>query len=328
MKYPESRLRRLRYNDKVRELVEDVSLSVNDLIYPIFICEGAKIKNEIKTLPGQFQLSIDNALKLCEKLLKSKIKNIIVFGISKKKDDSGEISCNHKSIVPKAIKEIKKEFKDQFLVIADVCNCSYTEHGHCGTIVNNEVDNDLTIETLARQSKILVESGADVLAPSDMMDGRVQLIRRKLDESGYVDIPIFPYSVKYASSFYGPFRDAVGSSPKMGDRKSYQMNFKNSFEFLREVEQDLNEGCDAVIIKPALAYLDIISRVKNKFNVPIIAYNVSGEYSMVKAGNQKNYIDEKSVMMEIMFSIKRAGANSIITYHALEIAEILKNYEV
>ena len=328
MKYPESRLRRLRYNDKVRELVEDVSLSVNDLIYPIFICEGTKIKNEIKTLPGQFQLSIDNALKLCEKLLKSKIKNIIVFGISEKKDDSGEISCNQKSIVPKAIKEIKKEFKDQFLVIADVCNCSYTEHGHCGTIINNEVDNDLTIETLARQSKVLVESGADVLAPSDMMDGRVQLIRKKLDESGYVDTPIFPYSVKYASSFYGPFRDAVGSSPKMGDRKSYQMNFKNSFEFIREIEQDLNEGCDAIIIKPALAYLDIISRVKNKFNVPIIAYNVSGEYSMVKAGNQKNYIDEKSVMMEIMYSIKRAGANSIITYHALEIAEILKNNEV
>ena len=302
MKYPESRLRRLRYNNKVRELVEDVSISVNDLIYPIFICEGRKVKNEIKTLPGQFQLSIDNALKLCEKLLKSKIKNIIVFGIS--------------------------ENKDEFLVIADVCNCSYTKHGHCGTIVNDEVDNDLTIETLAKQSKILVESGADVLAPSDMMDGRVQLIRKKLDESGYVDIPIFPYSVKYASSFYGPFRDAVGSSPKMGDRKSYQMNFKNSFEFIREIEQDLNEGCDAIIIKPALAYLDIISRVKNKFNVPIIAYNVSGEYSMVKAGNQKNYIDEKSVMMEIMYSIKRAGANSIITYHALEIAEILKNNEV
>lgn len=328
MKYPESRLRRLRYNNKVRELVEDVSISVNDLIYPIFICEGRKVKNEIKTLPGQFQLSIDNALKLCEKLLKSKIKNIIVFGVSEKKDDSGEISCNQKSIVPKAIKEIKKEFKDEFLVIADVCNCSYTKHGHCGTIVNDEVDNDLTIETLAKQSKILVESGADVLAPSDMMDGRVQLIRKKLDESGYVDIPIFPYSVKYASSFYGPFRDAVGSSPKMGDRKSYQMNFKNSFEFIREIEQDLNEGCDAIIIKPALAYLDIISRVKNKFNVPIIAYNVSGEYSMVKAGNQKNYIDEKSVMMEIMYSIKRAGANSIITYHALEIAEILKNNEV
>ena len=328
MKYPESRLRRLRYNNKVRKLVENVSISINDLIYPIFICEGKKVKNEIKTLPGQFQLSIDNALKLCEKLLKSKIKNIIVFGISEKKDDSGEITCNQKSIVPKAIKEIKKEFKDLFLVIADVCNWSYTEHGHCGTIVNNEVDNDLTIETLARQSKILVESGADVLAPSDMMDGRVQLIRRKLDESGYVDIPIFPYSVKYASSFYGPFRDAVGSSPKMGDRKSYQMNFKNSFEFIREIEQDLNEGCDAIIIKPALAYLDIISRVKIKFNVPIIAYNVSGEYSMVKAGNQKNYIDEKSVMMEIMYSIKRAGANSIITYHALEIAEILKNNEV
>ena len=328
MKYPESRLRRLRYNNKVRELVEDVSISVNDLIYPIFICEGRKVKNEIKTLPGQFQLSIDNALKLCEKLLKSKIKNIIVFGISEKKDDSGEISCNQKSIVPKAIKEIKKEFKDEFLVIADVCNCSYTKHGHCGTIVNDEVDNDMTIETLAKQSKILVESGADVLAPSDMMDGRVKLIRKKLDESGYVDIPIFPYSVKYASSFYGPFRDAVGSSPKMGDRKSYQMNFKNSFEFIREIEQDLNEGCDAIIIKPALAYLDIISRVKNKFNVPIIAYNVSGEYSMVKAGNQKNYIDEKSVMMEIMYSIKRSGANSIITYHALEIAEILKNNEV
>ena len=325
MKYPESRLRRLRYNDKVRELVEDVSLSVNDLIYPIFICEGTKIKNEIKTLPGQFQLSIDNALKLCEKLLKSKIKNIIVFGISEKKDDSGEISCNQKSIVPKAIKEIKKEFKDQFLVIADVCNCSYTEHGHCGTIVNNEVDNDLTIETLARQSKVLVESGADVLAPSDMMDGRVQLIRKKLDESGYVDTPIFPYSVKYASSFYGPFRDAVGSSPKMGDRKSYQMNFSNSNEALREAALDISEGADLIMFKPGISYLDIISKIKNEFKFPTFAYQVSGEYSMIKAAGERGWIDEDAAIVEQLTSFKRAGADAILTYFAPYVAKTLNS---
>ena len=232
-------------------------------------------KNEIKSLPGQYQLSIDNVLVLCKDLKKSGIQNIIIFGISSKKDETGEISCNQKSIVPMAIKEIKKSFNDEFLVMADVCNCSYTTHGHCGTIVNNEVDNDLTIETLAKQSTELAKAGVDIIAPSDMMDGRVQLIRKKLDTNGFVDLPIFPYSVKYASSFYGPFREAVDSSPKKGDRKSYQMNFKNSNEFMREIEQDLNEGADAIIIKPALSYLDIISRAKNKFNVPIIAYNLS-----------------------------------------------------
>ena len=239
MNYPRTRLRRLRYNKNVRELFEDVSIAKSDLIQPVFLVEGKKIKKEIKSLSGQYQLSIDNALIFCKNLINEGINSIILFGVSSKKDDTGKISCSSKSIVPKAIKEIKKTFGDKLLVMADVCNCSYTNHGHCGTIVDNDVDNDLTLETLSMQALTLAKAGADVLAPSDMMDGRVQSIRNKLDSSGFEKIPVFPYSVKYASAFYGPFRDAVGSGPKKGDRKSYQMSFKNSKEYFREVEQDL-----------------------------------------------------------------------------------------
>ena len=271
MNYPRTRLRRLRYNKNVRELFEDVSIAKSDLIQPVFLVEGKNIKKEIKSLSGQYQLSIDNALIFCKNLINEGINSIILFGVSSKKDDTGKISCSSKSIVPKAIKEIKKTFGEKLLVMADVCNCSYTNHGHCGTIVDNDVHNDLTLETLSMQALTLAKAGADVLAPSDMMDGRVQSIRNKLDSSGFEKIPVFPYSVKYASAFYGPFRDAVGSGPKKGDRKSYQMSFKNSKEYFREVEQDLTEGADAIIIKPALAYLDVISRVSNNYNIPIIA---------------------------------------------------------
>ena len=256
------------------------------------------------------------------------VNSIILFGVSSEKDDTGEISCSSQSIVPKAIKEIKNKFGDQLLVIADVCNCSYTNHGHCGTIVENDVDNDLTLETLSKQSLTLAKAGADVLAPSDMMDGRVQSIRNKLDSSGFEKIPIFPYSVKYASAFYGPFRDAVGSGPKKGDRKTYQMSFKNSNEYLREVEQDLNEGADAIIIKPALAYLDIVNEVRRNFDVPIIAYNVSGEYSMIKSSAEKGQINEKDVLMETIHCMKRAGANAIITYFAYDITKNLNSKNV
>ena len=325
MNYPRTRLRRLRYNKNVRELFEDVSIAKSDLIQPVFLVEGKNIKKEIKSLSGQYQLSIDNALIFCTNLINEGINSIILFGVSSKKDDTGKISCSSKSIIPKAIKEIKKTFGDKLLVMADVCNCSYTNHGHCGTIVDNDVDNDLTLETLSMQALTLAKAGADVLAPSDMMDGRVQSIRNKLDSSGFEKIPVFPYSVKYASAFYGPFRDAVGSGPKKGDRKSYQMSFKNSKEYLREVEQDLTEGADAIIIKPALAYLDVISKVSNNYNIPIIAYNVSGEYSMIKSSAEKGHINEMDIIMETMCSMKRAGANAIITYFAFEIAKNLNS---
>ena len=328
MNYPESRLRRLRYNKIIREMFEDIKIFPQDLIYPIFICEGQNIKNEIKSLDGQFQISVDNAIKLCKDLLELKINKILLFGVASKKDDTGEIACNSKSIISQAISKIKEVFGNQILIIADICNCSYTNHGHCGTIKDNDVDNDLTNTTLANQSLIVAKAGADVIAPSDMMDGRVKIIRDKLDQNGYEKIPIFPYSVKYSSSFYGPFRDAVNSNFNDGKRDTYQMNFKNSFEFIREIEQDLNEGSDAVIIKPALSYLDVIYRVKNKFNVPIIAYNVSGEYSMVKSSAKNNHINEIEVILEIMHSIKRAGADSIITYHAIEIAKYFKDKNV
>ena len=328
MNYPETRLRRLRYNKIIREMFEDIKIFPQDLIYPIFICEGQNIKNEIKSLDGQFQMSIDNAIKICKNLLELKINKILLFGVVSKKDDSGEIACNSNSIIPLAISKIKEVFGNQILIIADICNCSYTNHGHCGTIKDNDVDNDLTNTTLANQSLIVARAGADVIAPSDMMDGRVKIIRDKLDQNGYEKIPIFPYSVKYSSSFYGPFRDAVNSNFNDGKRDTYQMNFKNSFEFIREIEQDLNEGSDAVIIKPALSYLDVIYRVKNKFNVPIIAYNVSGEYSMVKSSAKNNHINEIEVILEIMHSIKRAGADSIITYHAIEIAKYFKDKNV
>ena len=325
MNYPRTRLRRLRYNKNVRELFEDVSIAKSDLIQPVFLVEGKNIKKEIKSLSGQYQLSIDNALIFCTNLINEGINSIILFGVSSKKDDTGKISCSSKSIVPKAIKEIKKTFGDKLLVMADVCNCSYTNHGHCGTIVDNDVHNDLTLETLSMQALTLAKAGADVLAPSDMMDGRVQSIRNKLDSSGFEKIPVFPYSVKYASAFYGPFRDAVGSGPKKGDRKSYQMSFKNSKEYFREVEQDLTEGADAIIIKPALAYLDVISKVSNNYNIPIIAYNVSGEYSMIKSSAEKGHINEMDIIRETMCSMKRAGANAIITYFAFEIAKNLNS---
>ena len=328
MNYPRTRLRRLRYNRNVRELFEDVSVDKSDLIQPIFLVDGKNIKKEIKSLSGQFQLSIDNALDFCKILIKNGINSVILFGVSSEKDETGKISCSSESIVPKAIKEIKNKFGKDILVIADVCNCSYTSHGHCGTIVDNDVHNDLTLETLSMQSLTLVKAGADVLAPSDMMDGRVQSIRNKLDLSGFEKIPIFPYSVKYASAFYGPFRDAVGSGPKKGDRKSYQMSFKNSKEYFREVEQDLSEGADAIIIKPALAYLDIISKVKSNYNIPIIAYNVSGEYSMIKSSAEKGHINEMDIVMETMCSMKRAGASAIITYFAFEMAKKLNSKNV
>lgn len=329
MSFPNTRLRRLRYNSLLRELVSETQLSVNDLIFPLFVCEGEKIKNEIPSMPGQFQFSIDNLIKKCKQVQEKGIKAILIFGVSKNKDKTGDIACSENSIVQRAIKAIKEE-NINLLLIADVCNCEYTSHGHCGTIVDGDVENDLTLNTLAKQSLSLVRAGADIIAPSDMMDGRVQAIRKVLDSSGFYKVPILSYSAKYASSFYSPFRDAADSSPKGFDRKTYQMNYSNSDEAIREVEQDFLEGADMVMIKPALSYLDIISKVKQNFSLPIVAYSVSGEYSMIKAASLNNWINENDMMMETITSIKRAGADIIITYYALEIADVLnkKNNEL
>ena len=240
------------------------SIHSSDLIYPIFVTEGTNVKEPIESMPGQFRHSIDRTILLCEELLSNNIKSIILFGIVKEKDDTGKISCSSKSIVPKTITSLKNKFKGELYIIADVCNCEYTKHGHCGTIIENDVDNDSTLLTLAEQSLILAKSGADALAPSDMMDGRVGSIREVLDKNKFEKIPIFPYSVKYSSAFYGPFRDAANSSPSFGNRKTYQMNFKNSDEAINEVRLDLNEGADVIIIKPAMAYLDIIYKIKER----------------------------------------------------------------
>jgi porphobilinogen synthase len=325
MNFPKTRMRRLRYNKILRELVEDTRVVASDLIYPIFITEGSKVKEPINSMPGQYRYSIDESIILCEELLKNNINSIILFGIVSKKDETGEISCNSNSVIPKAIVELKNKFHDKLFIIADVCNCEYTNHGHCGTIIDNDVHNDKSLETLAKQSLILAKSGADALAPSDMMDGRVNAIREILDKNQLEKTPIFPYSVKYSSAFYGPFRDAANSSPSFGDRKTYQMNYKNSEEAINEVKLDLNEGADVIIIKPAMTYLDIICKIKDRFNTPIIAYNVSGEYSMIKSAAKNNFINEMETILEILHSIKRAGANAIISYHALEVAKFLKN---
>ena len=315
------RLRRLRYNKTVRDLFEDTHLRPQDLIYPIFVCEGKNIKNEIKSMPGQYQVSVDKLTSLCNKLLELNIKSVILFGVPDKKDDDGKVAQDDNGIVQRAVKEIKKT-NNEILVIVDVCHCQYTLHGHCGTIDKGDVDNDKTVTNLGLQAVSLARAGADVIAPSDMMDGRVNHIRNILDKNSFEKLPIFSYSVKYASAFYGPFRDAAENTPQHGDRKSYQMNYKNSLEAMREAETDINEGADALIVKPAMSYLDIIYRIKSKYSIPVIAYNVSGEYSMAHSAVDKNWID-KQVIFEILTSMKRAGANAIITYHAIEVAENL-----
>lgn len=323
MNYPETRLRRMRYNPILRKMVTETKLSVDDLILPLFVCPGEGVRNPISSMPGNSQLSVDLLVEECKKTVAAGVKSVLLFGIPETKDEHGHVACDENGIVQKAIVAIKKEIKDIFIV-ADVCNCEYTTHGHCGTIVDGDVDNDLTLVTLAKQALSLAEAGADIIAPSDMMDGRVAAIRAILDENGFEKIPIMSYSAKYASGFYGPFREAAESAPQFGDRNTYQMNPANSDEAMREIEQDIVEGADIVMVKPALSYLDIIYRAKNEFNIPVAAYNVSGEFSMVKAAGERDWIDAQRVMMEIITSIKRAGADIIITYHAVDIANVLK----
>lgn len=322
MSFPVTRLRRLRKNPILRKMVTETVISRDDLVMPLFVCPGSKVKNPIHSMPGNSQLSVDYLVEECKMLVDKGIKAFLLFGIPDHKDETGEVATHDDAIVQRAIIALKKDIKDIFL-IADICNCEYTTHGHCGTIVNGDVDNDLTLETLSQQALSFARVGVDMVAPSDMMDGRVGHMRQALDNNGFSYMPIMAYSAKYASAFYGPFRDAAESAPKFGDRASYQMNSANSDEAMREIALDIEEGADIVMVKPALSYLDIIRRAKDEFNIPIAAYNVSGEFSMVKAAAEKGWIDEKRIVREILTSIKRAGSDIIITYHARDMADWL-----
>jgi porphobilinogen synthase len=291
---------------------------------PLFVRPGSGVKKEISSMPGNYQMSIDELVKECIEIEKLGIPGVLLFGIPEKKDETGEYACSDDGIVQSAVKAIKEKVK-KLLVITDVCNCEYTTHGHCGPLKDGDVDNDATCELLAKQALSHVKAGADMVAPSDMMDGRIGIIRSILDENGFEKIPIMSYAAKYASAFYGPFRDAAESAPSFGDRKTYQMDPANSDEALREVFFDIDEGADMVMVKPALSYLDIIYRVKQETGMPLAAYNVSGEFSIVMAGAEKKWIDKEKVMMEVLLSMKRAGADILITYFAKEAAKLLKD---
>ena len=307
----------------MRAMVNETTVSLDNLVMPLFACPGEKVKNPIGSMPGNYQLSVDMLVEECRELYGLGIKSVLLFGIPEEKDEHGLVGADDNAIIPRAIRAIKDAVPEMF-IIADVCNCEYTTHGHCGTIVNQDVDNDLTLKTLAKQAVAFARAGVDMVAPSDMMDGRVVYIRESLDEEGFTQVPIMAYSAKYASAFYGPFRDAAESSPQFGDRQTYQMNPSNSNEAMREIELDVEEGADIVMVKPALSYLDIIRRARDTFNIPIAAYNVSGEFSMVKAAAQNGWIDGRRITLEIIRSIRRAGADIIITYHAKEIAQWLE----
>lgn len=320
--YPNKRLRRLRYNPIVRDMIRETELSKNDLIYPLFVVPGEKVRNPIKSMPGNFQLSVDELVKECKEVDSLGIPAVILFGIPEHKDEQGSEAYDENGIVQKAIRAIKAEVRD-LLVITDVCMCEYTSHGHCGVLQGEEILNDETVSLLAKEAISHAEAGADMVAPSDMMDGRVLAIRKSLDYKGFKNIPIMSYAAKYSSGYYGPFRDAAESTPAFGDRRSHQMDIGNGNEAIREVESDIDEGADIVMVKPAGPYLDIIWRVKEKFGMPTAAYQVSGEFSMIKAAAQNDWIDGERVMIESLVSIKRAGADMILTYFAKDAARYL-----
>jgi len=320
---PLYRPRRLRSNEMIRSMVRETTLSPHDFIYPLFVTHGKGVKKEISSMPGNFQQSIDNIVRDCEEIKGLGVPAVILFGIPEHKDETGSEAYADEGIVQHAIKAIKNKLPE-FVVITDVCLCEYTSHGHCGVIKNGVVQNDATLELLAREAVSHAKAGADMVAPSDMMDGRVGAIRGALDSEGFHDTPIMSYAAKYASSFYGPFREAAESTPQFGDRRSYQMDPPNSREALREVALDIDEGADIVMVKPALSYLDIIYQVKQQFNVPVAAYNVSGEFSMIKAAAKMGWIDGERAMLESLVSMKRAGADMILTYFAKEAAKLLQ----
>lgn len=324
MSFPTNRMRRMRRTETLRSMVQETHLHQEDLVYPLFVRPGERIRNEIASMPGQYQLSIDELLRECERASGLGIPAVILFGIPDEKDPEGSGAWADDGIVQRAFRKIKREFPE-LVCIADVCLCEYTSHGHCGILIaDNEVDNDPTVEALARTAVSLAASGADIIAPSDMMDGRVAAIRRALDQNSFKNTPLMSYAAKFASSFYGPFRDAAESPPQFGDRKAYQMDPANSREAMREIALDIEEGADIIMVKPALAYMDIISTARRRFDLPIATYNVSGEYAMVKAAAEKGWIDEERVMMETLTSLKRAGADLILTYFAPAAAEALK----
>ncbi|MGB4221246.1 MAG: porphobilinogen synthase, partial [Smithellaceae bacterium] len=315
MQFPEYRGRRLRKNENFRRLVRETRLSVDDLVYPLFAVPGKGVKKPIGSMPGQFQMSADNIAKEAREAYRMGIGAILLFGIPSKKDEQGTGAFARDGIVQQTIKRVKNEVPE-LLVITDVCLCEYTSHGHCGIIDKGVVQNDLTLEVLAETAVSQVKAGADMVAPSAMMDGQILAIREALDENSFDDVPIMAYSAKYASSFYGPFREAAESAPQFGDRRAYQMDPANADEAIREISLDVNEGADIIMVKPALPYLDIISRARQEFDLPLAAYNVSGEYAMLKAAGQLGWLDEEKSMMESLVAIKRAGADILITYWA------------
>lgn len=317
-----NRTRRLRRTEGIRRLVRENSLQLNDLIYPIFIEEGTGIESEIASMPGIKRFSLDTVSKELDEVSQLNIPAVLLFGIPSSKDETGSETWNDQGIIQQAIRFIKKHYP-QLYVITDVCFCEYTSHGHCGIIHNNDVDNDATLVNLAKQVISHAKAGADMVAPSGMMDGMIATIREALDQSGFPNLPVMSYAVKYASGFYGPFRDAADSTPSFGDRRTYQMDPSNRDEALREANFDDQEGADILMVKPALSYLDIIRDIKNNFDRPVACYNVSGEYAMIKAAGEKGWIDEEKVMMESLLSMKRAGADIIITYFAKDVAKIL-----
>lgn len=322
--FPEVRMRRLRRTQNIRNMVQEVQLNMNDYIYPIFVIEGQDIKNEIPSMPGIYQFSLDHLLEEVQRAVDAGVIAIMLFGIPAKKDECGSEAYNDDGIIQQAVRLVRAHYPE-LVISTDVCMCEYTSHGHCGLIKGETVDNDSTLELLAKIAVSHAKAGADILAPSDMMDGRVGVIRDALDEAGYKDVIIMAHAVKYASSFYGPFRDAAESAPHFGDRKSYQMDpASGTRQALAEIALDVEEGADMVIVKPGLPYLDLVSAAYENTLVPVVAYNVSGEYAMVKAAAQNGWIDEKAIVMEMMLAFKRAGAKMVITYHAIDIGNWLK----
>ena len=319
------RFRRLRASENLRSMVRETRISKSDLIYPMFVVEGENIKNPVESMPNVYQYSLDRIDEILNEVEKSGISGILIFGIPKHKDEYATEAYNDNGITQQAVRYIKKNYPS-LIIIADVCLCEYTSHGHCGVVCGEKILNDETLPLLSKMAVSLAKAGADIIAPSDMMDGRVSAIRNALDENGFIDTPILSYSAKFASAYYSPFRDAAESAPEFGDRKTYQMDHANGREALREIADDISEGADMVMVKPALAYLDIIKSAREKFDLPLVAYNVSGEYAMVKAAAQNGWIDEKKIVSENMIAIKRAGADIIITYHALDVARWIDEF--
>lgn len=323
--FPKTRLRRLRKNKKIRELLQEVRLSASDLIAPVFVQEGLSKPENIEPLPGIMRLPVEQVTNEVREIASLGIPAVIVFGMPSKKDDLGTSAFDDNGIVQRAVSLIRKEMGDDIAIVTDVCLCQYTTKGHCGLVNDGTIDNDRSIETLAKVAVSQARAGADIVAPSAMMDGQVKAIRQGLDDNGFNDVAIMSYSAKHASPLYAPFRDAAHSAPKFGDRKSYQLSYANPNEAIREIELDINEGADIVMVKPAIAYLDLIYMAKQMFHVPLAAYSVSGEYALVKAAAKQGMIDENAVMLELLTSIKRAGADIIITYFAKQAASILKS---